>query len=125
MDRGGARAYYGGGRGGRLGVLRLLLRLIGLLMLAGAFAAAVLDGARTLADQKLEMTPLGSLVATLAPAKFQALPAAVSKISPKLWDPVLLSFFYVPTFLVLVILGLILIAFTRKRREPAAIGERR
>jgi len=106
-------------------VLRLLFRGIGLLTLAGAFAAAVLDGARTLADQRLEFTPLGLTLAALSPTKFATLPALAAKIHTKLWDPVLVTVMYIPTFFILVVIGLALIAFTRKRREPGAIGARR
>ena len=106
-------------------MLRVLFRLIGLLALAGAFAAAVLDAARTLADQRLEFTAAGTTLAALAPNNFAALPALATKIHPKLWDPVLLSILYVPTALWLAIIGVALIAFTRPRHAPDAIGVRR
>jgi len=106
-------------------VLRLVFRLLGLLTLAGAFAAGVIDGARTLADQRLELTPLGATLAYVLRDKFAALPALVGRINPKLWDPVLLSVLYVPTFLALAILGLALMVVTRARGEPDVIGARR
>ena len=106
-------------------MLRLLFRLVGLLTLAGAFASAVIDGARTLADQQLELTPLGGTLGYVLRDKFAALPALVAKIHPKLWDPVLLSVLYVPTFLALAVLGVTLMLLTRSRREPGAIGARR
>ena len=106
-------------------MLRLLFRLLGLLALAGAFASAVIDVARTLADQRLEMTPLGATLAYVLRDKFAALPALVARIHPKLWDPVLLSVLYVPTFLALALLGVALMVLTRSRGEPNAIGARR
>ena len=106
-------------------MLRLLFRLLGLLSLAGAFAAAVLDGARSLADQGLQVTPIGETLARLAPAKFAALHAAAAKIHPKLWDPVLVWVLYTPTLLVLAVVGVALIAATRAHGEPSPIGERR
>ena len=63
-------------------MLRLLFRLTGLLSLAGAFAAAVIDAARTLANQQLEFTPAGVTLDRLFPAKFEALPALVEKSIP-------------------------------------------
>ncbi len=105
-------------------VLRLLFRLIGLLTLAAAFAAAVIDGARTLADQQLEFTPLGVTLSYVLRDKFAALPALVAKIHPKLWDPVLLSVLYSPTFLALAVIGVALMALTRTRAEEP-IGVRR
>ena len=102
----------------------MVFRLLGLLTLAGAFAAGVIDGARTLADQRLELTPLGATLAYVLRDKFAALPALVGKISPKLWDPVLLSVLYAPTFLALALLGVALMILTRPRGERAAIGRR-
>ena len=94
-------------------MLRWLVRAMGLLLLAGAFAAAVIDGARSLADQQLSLTSLGVALATLFPAKIAALPALAGKVHPLLWDPVLLSLLYVPTFLVLALLGVILMLLAR------------
>jgi len=106
-------------------VFRLLFRLIGLLSLAGAFAAAVIDAARTLANQHLEVTPAGVTLDRLFPAKFEALPALVARIHPKLWDPVLLTILWAPTALILAVIGLLLLALARPRREPSPIGARR
>ena len=102
-----------------------MFRAIGLLTLAAAFAAAVIDGARTLADQRLEFTPLGATLGYVLHDKLAALPALAAKIHPKLWDPVLLSVLYVPTFLALALLGVALMVLTRSRGEPNAIGARR
>ena len=98
-------------------MLRWLFRAIGLFCLAGAFAAAVLDGARSIADQKLALTQLGVTLATAFPAKFPLLPALAGKIHPLLWDPVLLSLLYVPTSVVLAVVGLALFVVTRPRSE--------
>jgi len=106
-------------------VLRLLFRLTGLISLAGAFAAAVIDAARTLANGRLEWTPAGVTLDRLFPAKFEALPALAARIHPKLWDPVLLTILWSPTALILAVVGLLLLALARPRREPSPIGARR
>ncbi len=105
-------------------MLRLLFRLVGLLTLAAAFAAAVIDGARTLADQQLEFTPLGATLGYVLREKFAALPTLAARIHPKLWDPVLLSLLYAPTFLALAVVGVALMAFTRARNEDSFRGRR-
>ena len=92
--------------------------------LASAFATAVIDGARTLADQQLELTPLGVTLAYVMKDRFAALPDLVGRISPKLWDPVLLSVLYAPTFVALAVVGFALMAITRRRQEEP-IGARR
>ncbi len=91
-------------------MLRFLARTLGLLALVGAFAAAVVDGARSIANNAWSLTPLGAALGRIAPAKLAALPALASRISPKLWDPVLIDVLYVPTSLVLAALGIALMA---------------
>src|SRR3954454_10396252 len=98
-------------------MLRFLVRAIGLVALAGAFALAVMDGARSIANDTLALTPLGASLAQLAPVKFQQLPALASKIHPKLWDPALLDLLYVPTSVVLAVAGIALAALAAPRRD--------
>jgi hypothetical protein len=102
--------------------MRFLLRAFGLLFLAGAFAAAVVDAARSLADQEFTMTSTGLALATLFPAKFELWSTTVQARAPHiLWDPVLLSILYAPTF---VILGLVGLVVNYLSRPPAASATR-
>ena len=96
-------------------MLRFLVRAVGLIALAGAFAAAVMDGARSLANDTVSLTPLGVALARLAPTKFEQLPALAAKISPRLWDPVLVHVLWVPTCIVLAVIGIVLIAVAAPR----------
>jgi len=97
-------------------VLRFLVRAIGLVALAGAFAVAVMDGARSIANNALLVTPLGVSLARLSPAKFEQLPALAAKIHPKLWDPVLIHALYVPTCVALAIVGIMLVTIASSTR---------
>ena len=54
-------------------MLRFLLRALGLVALAGAFAAAVMDGARSIANNALSLAPTGAALARLAPARIAQL----------------------------------------------------
>ena len=96
-------------------MLRFVLRLLGLGLLAGAFAAAVVDGARSLADQQLVLTPMGRALATAFPSKFVAFEAAARKAAPLVWDHVLVAILYVPAFVDLAVLGIALMALTSVR----------
>ena len=96
-------------------MLRFWLRALGLLALAGAFAAAVMDGASSLVNDAVSLTSLGAALAQLAPAKFEQLPALVGKSHPWLWDPVLLHLLYVPVSLALAVLGVALTLLGRRR----------
>ena len=68
-------------------MIRFTLRLVGLLLLAGAFAAAVIDGARSLADQKVELSSMGTVLAYAFPAKFALMHDYVVKKAPMLVGP--------------------------------------
>jgi len=96
-------------------MLRFVLRVLGLAMLAGAFAAAVIDGARSLADQKLALTAMGTALSAAFPSKFVALEAAAAKLPKPLWDPLLSSILFVPAFVDLGVLGILLMALTARR----------
>ena len=97
-------------------MLRFLVRALGFVALAWAFAAAVMDGARSIANSAVLLTPLGTTLARLAPEKFEELPAAAARIDPKLWDPVLIHVLYIPTFVALAVVGLVLTALAPPRR---------
>ena len=100
-------------------MLRLLVRAFGVLLLAGAFAAAVIDAARSLADQQFTTTPMGVALATMSPAKFELWSAAIQARLPHfVWDPVLLWILSAPTFLDLAILGLALEYLSRPSPPP-------
>jgi hypothetical protein len=99
------------------GVLRFLLRTIGLFALAGAFAATVIDGARSLANDMLSFTTLGAAYARMAPANFGQLPARITKIRPFLWDPLLLHVLYVPLCVLLALIGLVLMILGKSRQN--------
>jgi hypothetical protein len=96
-------------------MLRFLARALGLIALAGAFAAAVMDGARSIANSAVVLTPLGAALAGLSPTKFAELPRWASRINPKLWDPLLIDALYVPTFLFLAAIGILLTALAARR----------
>jgi hypothetical protein len=98
-------------------MLRFLVRALGLVALAAAFASAVIDGARSIANNALSVTPLGAALARLAPAKMEQLPALAAKIHPKLWDPVLIDVLYVPTSVALAVVGIALMALASLGRE--------
>ena len=99
-------------------MLRFLSRALGYLLLAGAFAAAVMDGARSIANAAWSLSPLGAALGRIAPAKLAALPALAARIHPKLWDPLLIDLLWVPTSAVLAVLGAALVAL-------AALGRNR
>ena len=106
-------------------MIRFVVRLLALSLLAGAFAAAVIDGARSLADQKLEFYSMGWALAHAFPSKFPLLQPFVEKrFGPAAWDPVLLDVLSAPAFVDLAALGLILFLLARPRAPRRSAGGR-
>lgn len=102
-------------------MIRFLLRFLGLILLAGAFAAAVIDGARSLAAQQAMLTPMGLALDLAFPSKFPLLQPFVEKrLHPLLWDPVLVAILSAPAFVDMAALGIVLFYLARPR--PPEIG---
>ena len=107
-------------------MFRLIVRLLAFLSLAGAFAAAVVDGARSIGADQLALTSLGVTLYWAAPAKLALLqPYVESKLGRAAWDPILLTVLKTPTFFVLIVLGLGLLYLVRRRPEPIGHSSRR
>ena len=105
-------------------MIRFTLRLVGLLLLAGAFAAAVIDGARSLADQRVELSSMGMALAYASPAKFAQMQAYVVHKAPMLWNVVLVNAFYAPAALDLAVLGAGLFYLARRPARRDTVGPR-
>lgn len=104
--------------------MRLIGRLIGLALLAGAFAAAVIDGARSIAASRLIVTPLGETLYWAFPNKMPLLqPFIERQLHPFLWNPILYVL-HAPTWAVLGLLGLALLYALRKRAPPIGYSDR-
>ena len=101
-------------------MIRFTLRLVGLALLAGAFAAAVIDGARSLADQKIEFSSMGTVLAYASPAKFALMQAYIVHKAPMLWDVVVVNALYAPAALDLAVLGAGLLYLARRRADRDA-----
>ena len=106
-------------------MFRFLVRTIGLLLLAGGFAALVIDGTRSIAASKLVVTAFGETCYHAFPYSFPLLQPAIERhVHPVLWDPFLLSVFLLPTWVVLPVLGLLLLWLARRRAEPVGYDAR-
>jgi hypothetical protein len=98
-------------------MVRYIIRSIGVVLLASALAALIIDGTRSIAASKLMVTTFGAMTGYLFPKTYPALkPAIEQNIHPLLWDPFLVSVFWLPTFVILAVLGLLLIWMSRRRQ---------
>ncbi len=94
-------------------MIRGFFRLIGLLLLTGAFIFLVYDGARSIADQTLRLTRLGELWNDINQASQVALQKSVEGLAPWLWASVVKVILDQPTWAVLGVMGLLLMLMFR------------
>ncbi len=97
-------------------MIRGFFRLVGLLLLAGAFVFLVYDGARSIADQAVRLTPLGESWNDIHQGSQQALRTMVEGVAPWLWSDVVRVVLNQPTWAVLGVLGLALLLLFRPRK---------
>ena len=105
-------------------MLRFLLRLVGLLLLAGAFAALIVDGTRSVAAGRIALMSLGRTIGAISPEAFVKMHAVIETHVPTLWDPVLVTILLLPTWCVLGLVGLVLIALARPPRPKIGYARR-
>ena len=96
-------------------MIRGLFRLIGLLLLAGAFIFLVYDGARSIADQALRLTKLGEFWNDVNQASQAAFHTVIDANMPSLWM-VMRLLLDQPVWAVMGVLGLVLMLLFRPRR---------
>jgi hypothetical protein len=96
-------------------MFRLLLRLLGLCLLATAFVTLLGDVTRSVAGAKLYITPLGETLMALAPGKLALARAFVEgRVHPYIWDPVLVDLMRLPVWLAVGAIGCLAIWLGRK-----------
>jgi hypothetical protein len=106
-------------------MIRLLVRFLGLMLLAAAFAALIIDGTRSIAASSLLLTPLGQTGMWLFPNKFPLLQPMIEKnIHPLLWNPILLFILRLPTWLGLGMVGVACLEIARRRPRPIGFSSR-
>ena len=95
-------------------MIRFLFRAAALFLLAAAFVALVLDGARSIAASRLALLDAATLLQAIAPQKLALLQPAAERLWPALWDPVLVNALKAPAFVYLALLGALLLRLTRR-----------
>lgn len=101
-------------------MIRFLLRGAALFLLAGGFAAFVLDGTRSIATRRLAILDISELGTLLAPHAMVGLRLWAEKLHPWAWDPVLLAALKLPACLGLTVLGCLLLSIAQPPK--AVIG---
>lgn len=100
----------------------LILRWLGIWLLAGAFVAFIVDGTKSIAASQIVVTPLGQAWFNLHPASLNLLQAVVERyLFTFLWDPVLVNILLMPGWAVLALLGAGLAHLGRKRVPDSVV----
>ena len=97
-------------------MLRFLLRLIGLCLLATAFFFLVYDGTKSIANQHLVFIKVGDVWALVDQGSLTQAQNWVKLKALWLWDPYVLRFFDLPSWILLAVLAMILIVLGRKKK---------
>lgn len=106
-------------------MLRFLARAFGLVLLAGGFAALIVDGTRSIAASAVVLSRFGDLCSAAFPTAFPLLQPAVERnLHPLLWDPVMKGLFLAPGWIVLTAFGLLFLWLARRRRTRIGFSSR-
>lgn len=101
-------------------MLRFVLRLMGFVLLAAAFAAVIVDGTRSIAAKKLLPYSFEDTAAWMFPAKLAAVQLAFDHGALLALRPLLAGVLSMPTWLITGTLGLLMLFVGR--RPPPKIG---
>ena len=105
-------------------MLRFFFRTLGLLLLACAFAAAIVDSTRSIAADHIVLTTLGQAMEGYLPVQLASLQAAATRAGPWFRDPGLALLLLLPLWAIGGVLGGALLAMTRPRRPTIGFSSR-
>jgi hypothetical protein len=98
-------------------MIRFLLRLIGLICLAGGFILLIYDGTKSIAGNKLFLTDVQTLWELVNPGSLAKLKPMIEPYAGSfLWDQLMVTFLSAPSWSVLGVLGILFILLGRRRK---------
>lgn len=102
-------------------MIRFLIRSLGLWLAAGGFAAAVVDGTKSIAASRLVVTPAAITWRDLSPASFESAATALEHgLGAGGRDAVLGLLAVAPTWALFGVLGALLLTLGRRREADTA-----
>ena len=106
-------------------MFKFLFRFTGLWLLAGAFVAFVIDGARSIAASRFVFMPVRDAWTAVHAGSIETMQRGIEQnLSPWIWETVMLRFLNAPLWLVLGIFGCLLILVGRKRSRSIGYSSR-
>jgi hypothetical protein len=104
-------------------MVRFLVRTIGYLLLAGAFATLVIDGTRTIASSALVYTPLHEALETALPGREEQFKAFVeTHAGAQAWEAVVRPVLGWPLSPILLVLGFIVVRLAAASEDEDDVG---
>jgi hypothetical protein len=105
-------------------MIRLTFRFLGMLLLAAAFAALIIDGTKSIAANAVIYTPTADIAAQMFPDKFKQLQPALERIHPVLWNPVMADLLRLPVWIIIAVFGMICLLLGRRPRPKIGYSSR-
>ena len=105
-------------------MIRLFFRFLGVLLLAAAFAALIVDGTKSIAANTVIYTPAADTAAQVFPEKLKALQPGLEHIHPLLWNPGMTSLLRLPIWILIAVFGVICLLLGRKPRPKVGYSRR-
>ncbi|NLH83200.1 MAG: hypothetical protein GX458_20535 [Phyllobacteriaceae bacterium] len=103
-------------------MVRFIVRILGLWFLAGGFAAAVIDGMKSIAASKVVMASARETWSDLAPATLTTVDRwLVGTLGPTVETGFAVAVDRVPTWALLGVLGAVLVAVALPKHDDGAI----
>jgi hypothetical protein len=105
-------------------MFRTSFRLAGLLFLAGAFAAMIVDGTRSISAGAPALMPLQQFLMIVAPDIVPKIHASIAAHAPSLWDPAALTVLKAPVWAATGLTGILLFLLTRPPQPKIGYARR-
>jgi Ni/Fe-hydrogenase subunit HybB-like protein len=105
-------------------MIRLTFRFLGMLLLAAAFAALIIDGTKSIAASAVIYTPAAETAQQMFPEKFKLLQPGLERIHPMLWNPVAADILRLPVWVIIAVFGLICLLLGRRPRPKIGYSSR-
>ncbi len=101
--------------------MRVLMRLTGYVLAAAGFFILILDGLKSIAAGTFYFSRIADTWQAMHVSSLQALQVSLEKLSPFLWDPIVLTLLLTPSCLILLGLGGLALSLGRSH-EGVTIG---
>lgn len=99
----------------------IVLRALGVLLMAAGFVALIVDAVKSIASAELIITPLSQAWYQFHRASLNGAQALIEQYTlPVLWDPVAVTILYLPGWIVFTALGVAVYYLGRRRRSSRA-----